>query len=152
MRIRVVARSTVGLFVVLLIAGWPVVACGQDDEGGQAAKETTVPTSSERPTQKSGNDKPTGSKPSSATQPSAPRNGSASGTSPAVGWRTGTVKWFNAEKGYGMITPDDGSSDVYVHHSAIEGRSYPSLNEGERVEFNTEQGARGMEARRVRSL
>ena len=54
----------------------------------------------------------------------------------------GTVKWFNADKGYGFIAPDDGTPDVFVHHSAIEADGYRSLQENQRVEFNVTSGAR----------
>ena len=57
---------------------------------------------------------------------------------------TGTVKWFNASKGYGFITPDDGSKDLFVHHSEIKsGGEYASLNDGEKVEFEIGQGQKG---------
>ena len=53
---------------------------------------------------------------------------------------TGTVKWFNDDKGYGFITPEDGSKDVFVHHSAITGEGFKSLAEGAKVEYEVEQG------------
>jgi cold shock protein len=62
----------------------------------------------------------------------------------------GVVKFFNAQKGYGFITPDGGGNDVFVHHSAIEGSGYKELTEGQRVEFDSEQGAKGLQATRVR--
>jgi CspA family cold shock protein len=64
----------------------------------------------------------------------------------------GTVKWFNGEKGYGFIAVDGGGSDVFVHFSAIESAGYKSLDEGQRVEFETTQGPRGQQAEKVRPL
>lgn len=64
---------------------------------------------------------------------------------------TGTVKWFNADKGYGFISREAGE-DVFVHHSAIEEEGFRSLDEGQRVEFNVEQGPKGLQATHVRSL
>lgn len=58
---------------------------------------------------------------------------------------SGTVKWFNSSKGFGFITKDDGS-DIFVHHSAIEGDGYKSLEEGEKVEFNVEETDKGFQA------
>jgi len=65
--------------------------------------------------------------------------------------QTGTVKWFNAEKGYGFIEVE-GGSDVFVHFSAIVGDGYKSLDEGQRVEFNVTQGNRGPQAENVVKL
>ena len=65
---------------------------------------------------------------------------------------TGTVKWFNSEKGYGFITPEDGSKDVFVHFSGIEGEGYKSLNEGQKVEYTETQGQKGPQATRVRPI
>jgi CspA family cold shock protein len=64
----------------------------------------------------------------------------------------GTVKWFNAEKGYGFIAPSDGSADVFVHFSAIQGDGYRSLDEGATVEFDTTQGQKGLQADNVRAV
>jgi cold shock protein len=61
----------------------------------------------------------------------------------------GTVKWFNADKGYGFITQDDGGPDVFVHHSGIEGTGYKSLEEGQQVEFEITQGEKGLQATKV---
>jgi len=58
----------------------------------------------------------------------------------------GTVKWFSDTKGFGFITPDDGTKDVFVHHSAIEGTGYKSLSENDVVEFEVEQGGKGPRA------
>jgi len=66
--------------------------------------------------------------------------------------QTGKVKWFNAEKGFGFITPDQGGADVFAHFSAIEGRGYRSLNEGQAVEFEVKDGPKGPQAAEIRPL
>ena len=63
---------------------------------------------------------------------------------------TGTVKWFSSEKGYGFITPDDGSADVFVHFSAIAGEGYKNLEEGQKVEYEQTQGQKGPQAAGVK--
>ncbi|MBA3488564.1 MAG: cold-shock protein [Longispora sp.] len=64
----------------------------------------------------------------------------------------GTVKWFNAEKGYGFITPDGGGADLFVHYSAIQSSGYRSLEEDQRVEFEVTQGQKGPQADQVRPI
>ena len=63
---------------------------------------------------------------------------------------TGTVKWFSSEKGFGFITPDDGSADVFVHFSAIAGEGFRNLDEGQKVTYEVPQGQKGPQASDVR--
>jgi CspA family cold shock protein len=64
----------------------------------------------------------------------------------------GKVKWFNSDKGYGFIAPDDGTPDVFVHHSAIQADGYRSLQEDQRVEYTASRGAKGPQADEVRPI
>ena len=65
---------------------------------------------------------------------------------------TGTVKWFSDEKGFGFITPDEGSRDLFVHHSAINSSGYRDLREGAKVSYETETGDKGPKATNVTEL
>jgi CspA family cold shock protein len=65
---------------------------------------------------------------------------------------TGVVKWFSAEKGFGFVTPDDGSADVFVHFSAIQGDGYKSIDEGQKVEFDVTAGQKGPQAANLRPV
>ena len=65
---------------------------------------------------------------------------------------TGLIKWFNADKGFGFITPADGSKDVFVHFSAIQSNNFRTLEEGQKVEFSIENGAKGPAASNVVTL
>lgn len=65
---------------------------------------------------------------------------------------TGTVKWFNGDKGFGFITQDDGGKDVFAHFSAIATAGYRTLEENQRVEFDVTQGAKGLQAENIRPL
>lgn len=65
---------------------------------------------------------------------------------------TGTVKWFNSEKGFGFIAPDDGSADLFAHYSAINSGGYRSLEENQKVSFEAEQGPKGMQATNIQVI
>ena len=65
---------------------------------------------------------------------------------------TGIVKWFNNEKGFGFITPDGGGSDLFAHHTEIQGTGYRSLDEGAKVAFEPKQGPKGLQASQIRKL
>ena len=65
---------------------------------------------------------------------------------------TGIVKWFNDDKGYGFITPDDGGKDLFVHHSGVTGEGFKSLAEGAKVEFEPSEGEKGPQATNVRAV
>lgn len=62
---------------------------------------------------------------------------------------TGTVKWFNADKGFGFIEADDKSADVFVHYKAIQSKGFRSLDEGQKVEYDVEEGPKGLQASNV---
>ncbi len=64
----------------------------------------------------------------------------------------GTVKWFNDDKGYGFISPDEGGEDLFVHHTGIAGSGFKSLDEGAKVEYEATQGNKGMQAENVSTL
>ena len=64
----------------------------------------------------------------------------------------GTVKWFNAEKGFGFITPDEGGTDLFVHHTAIQTQGFRTLDEKQRVSFDVVQGPKGLQASNVQKI
>ena len=65
---------------------------------------------------------------------------------------TGVVKWFSSEKGFGFVTPEDGSADVFVHFSAIQGEGFKNLEEGQKVEYDVTTGQKGPQASNVRPV
>ena len=65
---------------------------------------------------------------------------------------TGVVKWFSAEKGFGFVTPDDGSADVFVHFSAIQDSGFKTLQEGQSVSFDVQNGPKGLSAANVKAV
>jgi CspA family cold shock protein len=76
----------------------------------------------------------------------------SAGTEGGIAVATGTVKWFSSEKGFGFITPDDGSADVFVHFSGIAGDGYRNLDENQKVEYDLGQGQKGPQASNVRPI
>src|SRR5258705_10548829 len=84
--------------------------------------------------------------------PSAPSASRSAQTPRGNKMATGTVKWFNDDKGFGFITPDDSGKDLFVHHSAIQGRRFKSLAQGAKVSYDAEQGAKGPAAANVQAL
>ena len=85
-------------------------------------------------------------------QPGARARASRSSSQQESTVAQGTVKWFNADKGYGFIAPDDATPDVFVHHSAIETDGYRSLQDNQRVEYEAVRGAKGPQAEHVRPI
>ena len=65
---------------------------------------------------------------------------------------TGTVKWFNEKKGFGFIAPDDGSKDLFVHHTSITTEGFSTLQDGQKVEYEAAEGQKGPEAKQVQAL
>jgi CspA family cold shock protein len=66
--------------------------------------------------------------------------------------KTGKIKWFNDAKGFGFVTPDDGSKDVFVHFSSIQGEGFKSLAEGDKIEFEVQESEKGPKAANVRKI
>jgi CspA family cold shock protein len=81
-----------------------------------------------------------------------PKSGSGPRPVKETKMATGTVKWFNAEKGFGFIAPDDGSTDVFAHFSAIASSGYRSLDENQKVQFDVTQGPKGPQAENIQPL
>jgi cold shock protein len=81
-----------------------------------------------------------------------PRDAGSGGVKKDAEMTTGTVKWFNADKGFGFITPDDGGPDVFAHFSAITASGYRSLEENQRVEFDVATGPKGLQAENIRPV
>ena len=81
-----------------------------------------------------------------------PRSGTDRRPVKDISMATGTVKWFNAEKGFGFIAPDDGSADVFAHYSAIASSGYKSLDENQKVQFDVTQGPKGPQAENIQPL
>jgi cold shock protein len=89
---------------------------------------------------------------SSDRSPSEQRSGSYGARKEGTFMSTGTVKWFNPEKGFGFITPDDGTPDVFVHFSAIAGDGYRNLDDNQKVEYEVTQGQKGPQGSHVRPV
>jgi CspA family cold shock protein len=81
-----------------------------------------------------------------------PKSGTDQRPLKEISMATGTVKWFNAEKGFGFIAPDDGSADVFAHYSAIASSGYKSLDENQKVQFDITQGPKGPQAENIQPL
>jgi CspA family cold shock protein len=132
------------IWLVLMVSLLALAGCGGDGEqAGPAATEAVTTTESEP----SGPPATPPAPPPPAPQPPAAPEPAPT---PPTETETGTVKWFNMEKGRGVITPDGGGEDVSVHYSEIPDPE--SLTEGTRVEFEVEEGPRGREAKNVRSI
>ena len=125
-------------------------------KGPEALNVRVTPREQDRPSRTQGPERArSGARPVPRGQsgPGAPRGASSARAATSVsGWRvTGTVKFFNADKGFGFISQDEGD-DVFVHFSSIEGDGYKTLSEGERVEFDVAPGRKGPEAQNVRGI
>ena len=157
-----VSRLASPRWIVLIGSALALAGCGGDgDQSGPGAVESVTPTTSEAVAQADTAPMPETPTEMETQNPTEPESHTEpeTGTEPEIGTgpETGTVKWFSAEKGYGSIAPDDGGPDVFVHFSAITsvgiaGETFTSLDEGARVEFQTEEGPDGLQAANVRLI